>query len=158
MLKLSLATSGIVISSYDIDGLSINNLDKSGSTVAMALPKLQTINNTRFSGAIQRHITHFSFPRLASPRHANELTSVPLPSLVNTKGSIYITAFEPLSVNLTTLKTVNMIDLSGNISRYCSLPPHFIPPPTKPPQLRFPCPQKRRLDSYRQRITYRLHT
>jgi hypothetical protein len=62
---LSQVTGGVVPYSSSDDtegGLSVNNLDNSGSTVAMIFPQLQAINVTKFSGAIGR--CGFCFPFL----------------------------------------------------------------------------------------------
>ncbi|PMD21350.1 hypothetical protein NA56DRAFT_125202 [Hyaloscypha hepaticicola] len=78
------------------NSLSINNIDTSGSTIPMAFPKLQACESVELSGAIQ---------------------SVSLPSLINT-DYIYISASQPLSLNFTSLETVNTITLTGNISSF----------------------------------------
>jgi arginine/lysine/ornithine decarboxylase len=54
---LSQVTGGVLPYSSSDDtegGLSVNNLDNSGSTVAMIFPQLQATNVTKFSGAIAR--------------------------------------------------------------------------------------------------------
>ncbi|KAE9364027.1 hypothetical protein N431DRAFT_550667 [Stipitochalara longipes BDJ] len=102
MPLLSLLDDG-ELSSYDAQfydvagGLSINNLDNSGSTIAMIFPQLQATNVTSFSGAIE---------------------SVMLPSLIETQGNIYVVASKPLAVNLTNLESVHDIYLNGNISSF----------------------------------------
>lgn len=58
--ELSIVT-GEVAPEYEdygeVDSLSIYNLDKSGLAIPIALPKLQTVDNVRFSGAIKRYYT-----------------------------------------------------------------------------------------------------
>jgi hypothetical protein len=117
--------TGAVIQLWDEigRGLSISSSDKSGSTIPISLPKLQGSNSTSFGGVIQRSLP---YPYPALPLRVNK-TSISIPSLINTQGNIYISAFKPLAINFTTLETVNYISLTGNISRYLPLSPPLFP-------------------------------
>ncbi len=65
MPLLSIVNSSLMsYTAYFEGGMSINNLDNSSSTIAMTFPQLQTINNIKFSGAIETYKTKFSFRAL----------------------------------------------------------------------------------------------